>query len=247
MEIVREWSPLGADHFLELVRAAYYTDVAFYRMVPNFVAQFGINPDPAVRQRHSEPIADDPHHGVPFAKGTICYAGSGVNSRTTEVFFSYEANQGLAKDPFGTPFGRIAPNSLEVFEQLYNGYGDMPPWGTGPDPARIKAEGNDYLRQNFPELDYLQSCGVVGEPMPVPAPPPPPAVEELISKPLRGLSLETAFLAVTAIVVSLLGISFLCNTCCCGSPTPPPQYQGVYGGQQMMPPGQQMQMQPFLR
>src|SRR5262245_2117571 len=41
IEVTREWAPLGADRFYNLVKIGYFSDVAFFRVIPDFMAQFG--------------------------------------------------------------------------------------------------------------------------------------------------------------------------------------------------------------
>src|SRR5207248_10812316 len=48
IEVHRDWAPFGADRFYNLVKNGFYDDAAFFRVLPNFMAQFGINPKPAV-------------------------------------------------------------------------------------------------------------------------------------------------------------------------------------------------------
>lgn len=46
LKVFREWAPLGADRFYALMKDSYYNDAAFFRVVPNFVLQFGIAASP---------------------------------------------------------------------------------------------------------------------------------------------------------------------------------------------------------
>merc|ERR1719478_587765 len=113
----------------------WYTDIAFYRAVPNFLVQFGMNTDEEQKQKWgNKAIDDDPSQQIPFEKGTLSYAGAGPNTRTNQVFFSYAKNPGLGKSPWETPFGQVATHSMDVLDKIYTGYGDMPPWGGGPAP-----------------------------------------------------------------------------------------------------------------
>eukprot|EP00929_Paragymnodinium_shiwhaense_P013309 TRINITY_DN121179_c0_g1_i1.p1 TRINITY_DN121179_c0_g1~~TRINITY_DN121179_c0_g1_i1.p1 ORF type:complete len:212 (+),score=20.46 TRINITY_DN121179_c0_g1_i1:71-706(+) len=158
-----EWSPKGAEHFLELVKHGYYSDIAFFRAVPNFLVQFGINENPQMKSTWGSTIQDDPPKQIPFRKGTLSYAGGGRNSRTNQVFFSYGDNPGLGHSPWETAIGQVAEHSMNVLDKIYTGYGDMPPWGTGPEPGQIEEKGNAYIRENFPQISFIRTCQVVAE------------------------------------------------------------------------------------
>jgi len=41
IEVKRNWSPKAADRFFQLVKYKYFDNSVFYRVVPDFVAQFG--------------------------------------------------------------------------------------------------------------------------------------------------------------------------------------------------------------
>jgi len=167
------WSPRGASRFLELVRDGYYDGVAFNRVVPNFLTQFGIAVDPAIRNNWGErTIIDDfPRPDIPFQPGYLSYAGSGPDSRTTEIFIVMPGVDDEQLDYFGensweTPFGMLEGNVEEsALTKIYSGYGDMPPWGKGPESNRIYDEDGytSYLPNSFPLLDYIQRCYVVEE------------------------------------------------------------------------------------
>jgi peptidyl-prolyl cis-trans isomerase A (cyclophilin A) len=159
IEVRREWSPRGADHFYDLVTAGFYDGVKFHRVMKTFVAQFGINGDPKVDQLYSMMrIADDP----PTQKnrrGTITYAKLGADSRTTEVFFNLRDNPILDTTGFA-PFGKIV-EGLEIAGKLAYLYGELAPRGSGPDANRIHREGNVYLNRDFPRLDAITKATIV--------------------------------------------------------------------------------------
>lgn len=157
----RDWSPIGADHFYRLVQAGFYNDNAFFRALPNFVVQWGINGNPKINKQWSEiTIKDDPPK-VSNKIGTIVFAKTGdPDSRTTQVFINLRDNS-ASLDPQGfTPFGEIV-QGMENIEQIYMGYGDGPPHGQGPDQEAISQNGNAYLRQNYPKLDYIKSATII--------------------------------------------------------------------------------------
>ena len=162
VEVRREWSPRGSDHFYELVTAGFYDGVKFHRVMRTFVAQFGINGDPKVGQLYSMMrIADDPVV-LKNKRGTVTYAKLGFDSRTTEVFFNLRDNTDLDNAGFA-PFGKIV-EGLEVADTLAYFYGELAPRGNGPDASRIHREGNVYLDRDFPRLDSIKKATVMPAP-----------------------------------------------------------------------------------
>ncbi|MBV9611531.1 MAG: peptidylprolyl isomerase [Acidobacteriaceae bacterium] len=156
----RDWSPLGADHFYELTNMRFYDAAYFFRAIPAFVVQWGINGDPKVNKDWSQiPIRDDPPR-VSNKVGTVVYAAAGPNSRTTQVFINLGDNS-KTLDPQGfTPFGEVIQGMDNVMS-FYTGYGDGPPSGAGPDQAAIADIGNAYLEEHFPKLDRVKTARVV--------------------------------------------------------------------------------------
>ena len=158
IDVRRDWAPHGADRFYELVQNGYYTDVAFFRVISGFMAQVGISGDPALNTEwRAKPIPDDPVKAS-NARGTATFATSGPNSRTTQFFISFSDNSRLDGMSFA-PFGKI--KDMAPVEALYNGYGEGAPRGRGPDQGRMQAEGNTYLRESFPKLDYIKSARII--------------------------------------------------------------------------------------
>lgn len=159
LDITRSWAPLGADRFYNLVKNGFYDDVRFFRVMNGFVAQFGMNGDPELTKVwQTARIEDDPVvRGN--KRGTITFATSGKNSRTTQVFINFKDNNGLDRLGFAA-FGKVA-QGMSVVDELYSGYGDAPPGGTGPRQVRIQAEGNAYLKKSFPKLDYVKKATIV--------------------------------------------------------------------------------------
>lgn len=162
VEVHRDWAPKGADRFYNLVKNGFYTDIAFFRVIQTprkFMAQFGIHGDPAIGAAWKEArIQDDPAKET-NTRGRITFATAGPNTRTTQLFVNYTDNSNL--DPMGfTPFGEIV-SGMDVIDSLYSGYGEGAPRGRGPDQGRMQAEGNTYLKAEFPELDYLKSASIV--------------------------------------------------------------------------------------
>jgi cyclophilin family peptidyl-prolyl cis-trans isomerase len=106
IEVYRDWSPLGADRFLELVKDGFYTDIAFYRCVRGFLTQFGISEDKSKKHWHRNQIQDDPNLHLGIKKNYVSYAGGGPNTRSTQLFIAFEDLDFLGKEPWETPFGR---------------------------------------------------------------------------------------------------------------------------------------------
>lgn len=164
------WSPRGAARFLELVDLGYYNGCALNRVVKTFLTQFGISAQFHLRTSFRNlAILDDVPTGapIPFQPGYMSYAGSGPNSRTAEVFIvmsdaSERQLEFFGTNPWETPFGYVT--TMDTVDKWEASYGDMAPWGNGPDPQAIyRKDGYDYLKQNFPKLSYIEECSIVTE------------------------------------------------------------------------------------
>jgi peptidyl-prolyl cis-trans isomerase A (cyclophilin A) len=160
IEAIRDWSPQGVDRFFNLVKIGYFEDVAFFRVLDGFVVQFGISGDPAVNERwRSANIPDEPVKES-NTRGRITYAKGGPNSRTTQLFINLADNANLDAVGF-PPFGQVV-EGMSVVESLYSGYGEGAPRGRGPSQGRIHSDGNRYLRESFPQLDYIEKTVLLG-------------------------------------------------------------------------------------
>jgi len=156
IEVTRSLAPHGADRFYNLVRSGYFTDIAFFRVVPGFMCQFGIHGDPNVSAKWREAtIPDDPVKGG-NTRGTITFATAGPNTRTTQLFINFGNNTGLDGQGF-SPFGKVI-EGMDVVDKINGEYGDGPPGGFGPNQQLIQEHGNAYLKENFPNLDYIKSA-----------------------------------------------------------------------------------------
>jgi peptidyl-prolyl cis-trans isomerase A (cyclophilin A) len=159
VEVTRAWAPLGADRFYNLVKNHFYDGEAFFRVLPGFVAQFGLSPRPDVsRVWASASIKDDPATQSNLA-GSLTFATAGRDTRTTQVFINLANNQFLDGMGFA-PFGKVV-EGMDVVRKLYTGYGDSPPRGNGPDQGRITNEGKAYLDKSFPLLDSIKAAVIV--------------------------------------------------------------------------------------
>jgi cyclophilin family peptidyl-prolyl cis-trans isomerase len=153
IEVHRDWAPNGADRFYNLVKNGYYDDCRFFRVVPNFMVQFGINGDPAIQRNWVNATIQDEPVKQGNMRGYITFAKSGApNSRTSQVFINFKDNSGLNGQGFAS-FGKVA-SGMDVVDKIYSGYGEQ------PDQGRIQAEGNAYLTKSFPKLDYIKKATI---------------------------------------------------------------------------------------
>ena len=159
IDVNREWAPVGADRFYNLVKNGFYDENRFFRVISGFMVQFGINGNPQVSTpwRNAQ-IKDDPVKQS-NKRGFITFATSGPNSRTTQVFINFGSNDPLDAMGFA-PFGQVTVG-MDVVDRLYAGYGEGAPRGRGPDQGRIQAEGNAYLKRAFPQMDYVKRASIV--------------------------------------------------------------------------------------
>jgi peptidyl-prolyl cis-trans isomerase A (cyclophilin A) len=158
VEVHRDWAPRGADRFYNLVKNGFYDNARFFRVIEGFMVQFGINGDPNIAGvwRNAN-IKDDPVKES-NRRGTITFATAGPNTRTTQVFINFGDNAALDGQGF-SPFGKVV-SGMEVVDSLYSGYGEGAPHGNGPDQGRVQSQGNAYLEQDFPKLDFIKTATI---------------------------------------------------------------------------------------
>jgi len=153
VEAHRAWAPRGVDRFHELLRMHYFDQGRFFRVVPGFIAQFGVHRDFNVHGKWREDfIVDDPPQQKNL-RGTLAYAMSGPTTRATEIFINLADNPALDQQAF-VPFAQVV-QGMDVVDKFYAGYGEMRPEGKYIDPSRVEGEANEYLVQRFPNLDYI--------------------------------------------------------------------------------------------
>jgi cyclophilin family peptidyl-prolyl cis-trans isomerase len=156
VEVHREWAPIGADRFYNLVKNGFYDNVRFFRVLTGFMAQFGMNGDPSIQKVWSNAnIKDDPPKQS-NKRGYVTFAMASVpNSRSTQVFINFVDNGFLDSQGFA-PFGQIV-EGMDVVDKLYAGYGRQ----NVPDQGRITTEGNAYLAKEYPKLDFVKTAKIV--------------------------------------------------------------------------------------
>jgi cyclophilin family peptidyl-prolyl cis-trans isomerase len=152
IEVHRDWAPIGAQRFYDLVQAGFYDNARFFRYVPNFVIQFGLAADPAVTKKWNTTINDDPVTHI-NRTGSLSFATAGPNTRTTQIFINLKTNQTLDDQGFA-PFAQIV-DGQDVVGKIYGGYGEQ------ADQEAIRLKGNAYLLKSFPKMDYIRTAKVL--------------------------------------------------------------------------------------
>jgi peptidyl-prolyl cis-trans isomerase A (cyclophilin A) len=150
VEVHRSWAPNAADHFYTLVKNGFYDEARFFRVVPNFMVQFGIAADPAVQAKFKSTIKDDPVTQS-NKKGYVTFAQtSAPDSRSTQIFVNYKDNSFLDSQRFA-PFGQVV-SGMDAVEKINAESGEKPNQGM------IQSQGNAYLKKDFPKLDYVKKA-----------------------------------------------------------------------------------------
>jgi peptidyl-prolyl cis-trans isomerase A (cyclophilin A) len=152
VEVTRAWAPNAADHFYNLVKNGFYDEARFFRVVPGFMVQFGINADPAVQAKFRNTIKDDPVKES-NKRGYVTFAQTAApNSRSTQIFINYKDNAFLDSQRFA-PFGRVT-SGMEAVDKINSEAGEKPNQGA------IQSQGNVYLKKEFPKLDYVKKATI---------------------------------------------------------------------------------------
>ena len=153
----RDWAPLGADRFYNLVKSGYLDEIRFFRVIPGFMAQFGIHGTPAVSAAWTPARLKDDPVKESNKRGFVTFATAGPNTRTTQLFVNFGDNVSLDKQGFA-PFGEVT-SGMDVVDKLYSGYGEIYK-RSDFDLSRFMGEGNAYLNKAFPKLDYIKSATI---------------------------------------------------------------------------------------
>lgn len=152
VKVHRDWAPKGADRFYNAVKNGYYDGGRFFRVMPNFMVQFGINGTPSIQAAWRDANIEDDPVKQSNKRGYITFATSGPNSRTTQVFINFKDNTGLDAQGFA-PFGEVL-SGMEVVDKINAEYGQR------PDQGRIQSQGNAYLMKSFPNLTFIKTATI---------------------------------------------------------------------------------------
>jgi len=160
VSVTRAWAPIGADRFYNLVRHHFFDNATFFRVITDFVAQFGVSAYPAVSAAwKNADIKDDPVTQS-NKKGSLTFATAGPNTRTTQLFINLKDNTRLDSMGFA-PFAVVDEDGMNIVGQLYQGYGEGAPGGAGPDQDQIQTKGKPYLDKGWPKLDSIKTARVI--------------------------------------------------------------------------------------
>jgi peptidyl-prolyl cis-trans isomerase A (cyclophilin A) len=157
IEVHRDWAPNGADRFYNLVKSGFFDGCRFFRVVPGFMVQFGINGDPAVAAAWmSARFQDDPVKES-NKRGYVTFAKTNApNSRSTQVFINFvDRNTFLDQSGFA-PFGKVI-TGMDVVDKFNAKYGEQ----TTGDQSNIYAQGNAYLDKTYPGLNFIKKATIV--------------------------------------------------------------------------------------
>jgi peptidyl-prolyl cis-trans isomerase A (cyclophilin A) len=154
VEATRAWAPRGVDRFYELVNMRYFDQNYFFRVVPGFIAQFGVHRDYEIHDRWRKYFIVDDARLQKNLRGTLSFAQAGPRTRATEIFINLADNAGLDEQDF-VPFAKVV-EGMDVVDKLYSGYGEMMPEGKFIDPNRVENGTNAYLEPRFPKLDQIK-------------------------------------------------------------------------------------------
>merc|ERR1719189_1007644 len=152
-----EWAPEGAKRFQEIMQTGILADARFFRVVPNFMAQFGIPGKPEVaKEWDTKTIPDDPVKQS-NKRGMVTFATAGPNTRTTQMFINFKDNSFLDSQGF-SPFAEVVGDGMKVVDRIQKKYGEQ------PDQGMITQEGNVYLDSHFPDLSFVRGLSATGSP-----------------------------------------------------------------------------------
>lgn len=156
IEVHPEWAPEGSKRFRELVEMGFYDECRFFRVVPDFMVQVGMNGDPQLHSKWADNTIQDDPVIESNQLGYVTFAKTGLpNSRSTQFFINYKDNSFLDRDRFA-PFGKVVAG-MDVALNIESKYREQ------PDQGAIRQMGNQYLQSQFPDLDFIKKASILSE------------------------------------------------------------------------------------
>lgn len=159
VEVHRDWAARGADRFYNLVKAGFYDECRFFRVIDSSFVQVGIHGTPAVQGPWADAVIADDVVRESNRRGFVALASAGPNSRSSQFFINLADNGSRFDRLHSPPIGRVV-SGMEVVDSMYSGYGEGAPRGHGPEQQRIQTDGNAYLAKEFPKLDYVKRATI---------------------------------------------------------------------------------------
>ena len=140
IEVYPQAAPNAAKRFVELVTSGFYDETPISRVVPGFVAQFGVNWREPHKAWDGRPFNDDPSLFA-LERGTLAFAKGGPNTNSTQVFINYGENSRLTVPAMNfSAFGKVV-EGMDVVDKFVR-VGDP---SMGLDQGRLWADGGAYL------------------------------------------------------------------------------------------------------
>jgi peptidyl-prolyl cis-trans isomerase A (cyclophilin A) len=148
-------APIGVQRFHALIQDKFYDDIAVFRVVPNFVMQFGISGMPDMNTKWNETILDDPVLQS-NSQGWVSYATAGPNTRTTQLFINFVDNPQLDARGFA-PFAKVI-SGLDTALSVIN---PTPGNRNGIDQQAYTTQGNKWMRETYPNVTFITKTTVI--------------------------------------------------------------------------------------
>ena len=155
MEVTRAWSPRGVDRFYALVKDGFYNCAAFFRVVPDFVVQYGIAAIPEETAKWDTAIEDDPVVQSNL-QWTVSFATAGPDTRTTQLFINYVDNVQLDASGF-SPFAMVT-SGFDTALAITN---PTPDDSNGVNQYLYTKHGNEWLLKAYPNVTLISSVSIV--------------------------------------------------------------------------------------
>lgn len=157
----RVWSPQGVDRLYQLIKNEFYTDIAIFRVVPKFVAQFGIHNDSVINRSWRGVRIDDEPVIQKNDSMSISFARGGKRSRSTQIFINLKNNNRLDSVEFngvkGFPVVAKITSGMENVLKFYDKYGDK----LGRRQDSINLYGNKFIRKNYSEVAFIKKAYII--------------------------------------------------------------------------------------